>query len=384
MQQNETHQASQESSQCKESSANTRRAVRESAIQRRSKATASATLPFEQVFPQSNVGDLVSGVGLVDREAFATKFDMGVPLDESKTQNDNVIILYSHDHAMPFEKMPNKTGFFSNVEEATQNCENLHVILTHTNRKRQCVALMGQYESFHVQKFMRLPPDDDPNGEKKLDMKYPLRLVNRGAQTSGRKSQKIPTAQQTQEHWEYLVSYIQSLDRVLGNLRPIAEQVASHNHNNAVIVMVCNCTCIQWDLIENEIKHCVAYTFVSFSAVGQSELLMNCKIAFRILVPLITLCISHRLSFVFHTDVCSMHRKGLSDLLKNILVFVTDQETKELADAMGLTTFYEPEVFGGMPKNAARSYGDLSFMKMMAAKVYCVHLISMLGHDLLL
>ena len=79
-----------------------------------------------------------------------------------------------------------------------------------------------------------------------------------------------------------------------------------------------------------------------------------------------------------------MHRKGLSNLLSSILVFVTDAETKELAEALGLTTFYEPEVFGKMPKNAARSYGDMSFMKMMAAKVYCVHLISMLGYDLLL
>ena len=79
-----------------------------------------------------------------------------------------------------------------------------------------------------------------------------------------------------------------------------------------------------------------------------------------------------------------MHRKGLSELLKNILVFVTDEETRDLALGLGLTTFYEPEVFGGMPKNAARAYGDLTFKKMMAAKVYCVHLVSMLGHDILL
>ena len=36
-----------------------------------------------------------------------------------------------------------------------------------------------------------------------------------------------------------------------------------------------------------------------------------------------------------------------------------------------------------MPKQAAYQYGDHIFQKMMLAKVYCVHLVSMLGHDLL-
>jgi Nucleotide-diphospho-sugar transferase len=62
---------------------------------------------------------------------------------------------------------------------------------------------------------------------------------------------------------------------------------------------------------------------------------------------------------------------------------VTDQETKDLAEGMGLTTFYNTDIFGDMPTKAARSYGDFYFMKMMAAKVYCVQLISMLGHDVL-
>ena len=36
-----------------------------------------------------------------------------------------------------------------------------------------------------------------------------------------------------------------------------------------------------------------------------------------------------------------------------------------------------------MPKGAAEEYGDNVFRKMMFAKVYCVHMVSMLGHDLL-
>ena len=240
MQQNQQQQ-SQSIRQCDESSGSLQGPEE---VQRRSQqfgdTSTRSVPPFEQVFPQRTVGDLVSGVGFVDREAFATRFDMGVPLDESKTGNEKVILLYSHAQALPSLDSDNRTFHYqTEIDEATKNCENLHVVLTHTNRKRQCVALMGQYESFHIQKFMRLPPDGA--SEKRLDMKYPLRLVNRGAQTNGRKSQKIPTSEQTQQHWEFLVQYIQLLDRVLGNLRPVAEKVASHNDNNAVIVMVCNC-----------------------------------------------------------------------------------------------------------------------------------------------
>jgi hypothetical protein len=36
-----------------------------------------------------------------------------------------------------------------------------------------------------------------------------------------------------------------------------------------------------------------------------------------------------------------------------------------------------------MPKNAAKAYADKTFKKIMAAKVYCVHLVSQLGYDIL-
>ncbi|KAG7367535.1 nucleotide-diphospho-sugar transferase [Nitzschia inconspicua] len=287
---------------------------------------------LQQIFPKQQVGDLVSGVGLVNRDEFASTFDMGVPLDPSTPGNDHVVIFYSHDEAVPSRSTKTQTNE-SGVEFATQNCENLNIILTHASRKRQCVAFMGQYESFHIQKFMRLPPEDSDDSDKtdKLDMRYPLRLVSRGAQTNGRKSQKVPTIDQTRDHWQALVSYLGSLDTVLDQLRPVAQEVASNNDNNAVIVMVCN--------------------------FGQSELLLN--------------------------FVCNAHHKGLSDVLSNVLVFATDLETKDLAEGMGLSTFYNIDIFGSMPSNAARSYGDRNFMQMMAAKVYCVQLISMLGHDVL-
>jgi Nucleotide-diphospho-sugar transferase len=81
--------------------------------------------------------------------------------------------------------------------------------------------------------------------------------------------------------------------------------------------------------------------------------------------------------------VCNAHRKGLEDVLANVLLFCTDEETCELAQSLGLTTFFDEQNFGRLPKRAARAYADATFMEMMGAKVYCVQMVSMLGYDIL-
>jgi hypothetical protein len=189
------------------------------------------------------------------------------------------------------------------------------------------MAIVGQYESFHIQKWMRLPPE----AQQRVDSSVPLRFVSRGVQANGRISTKPPTKALTLQHWETTATYLQSLDGVLKELGPIAAKVAANNGKNTIVVMVCN--------------------------YGQAELLLN--------------------------FVCNVHAKGLQDTLKNILLFATDEETKELAEGMGLATFYDETNFGRMPKSAARAYADKTFAQIMLAKVYCVQMISMLGYDLL-
>jgi hypothetical protein len=281
--------------------------------------------------PQNGLGKIVTGMGRVSRDEFANKFDMGVPLDTSSSGNSEVLLFYNRKDALPsnpFEAQQAMTSrevpLFNSVEEATENCDNLHVILTDPSRTRQCVALMGQYESFHIQKWMRLPEDG------KLDPKVPLRLVNRGAQSNGRKSTKPPTREQTLQHWGVLTTYLSSLSDVLDRLKPIVEKVAA-THHNTVVVMVCN--------------------------FGQSELLLN--------------------------FICNAKAKGLD--ISSVLVFTTDLETQQLVDSlgMGVSTFYDETNFGRMPKEAARRYADNNFMAMMGAKVYCVQMVSMLGYDVL-
>ncbi len=192
------------------------------------------------IFSKQHTGKFASGLQFVDRDDFASAFDTGVPIDETTKENDQVLILYSDPKAFPEEN----SGVLS-VEEATANCLEMNVVLTHA-RQQQCIAIMGQYESYHIQKYMRL------TGERghKIDKNLPLKYVSRGLQQNGRPSSKIPTIAAQKENWETLVSYLQSLDKALEELKPLLKTVASHNDNNAIIVMVCN--------------------------FGQSELLLNC------------------------------------------------------------------------------------------------------------
>jgi hypothetical protein len=152
--------------------------------------------------------------------------------------------------------------------------------------------------------------------------KHPHHFVS----DSGRKSTKPPTKAQTMEYWAILATYLQTLPTVLERLRPIVEKIAI---KKTVIVLVCN--------------------------FGQSQLLMN--------------------------FVCNARSKNLD--LSAVLLFATDIETKELAEGLGITTFYDEVNFGRMPKQAAMRYADHTFMAMMSAKVYCVQMVSMLGYDVL-
>lgn len=278
-------------------------------------------------FP-TNVAQFATGLSQVDRTQFSQRFDVGVPMDPPNGENNKVLILYNGKDALPdstfLQEQIKGNGDIPNlgIEDATKNCDVLDLVLVQSKTKKQCFALMGQYQSFHIQKFMRLPTKD---GEK-LRSDVPLRLVNRGAQASGRLSARPPRKDQTLEYWKTLKTYLDTLPSVLEELEPIAKSVA---RQNTVVVMVCN--------------H------------GQSELLMN--------------------------FVCSSRARGLD--LSPVLVFATDEETKELAEGLGLTAFFDKTNYGAAPKQAARSYGDRAFTAMMMAKVYCVQMTAMLGYDVL-
>eukprot|EP00532_Pseudo-nitzschia_australis_P001674 CAMPEP_0168204718 /NCGR_PEP_ID=MMETSP0139_2-20121125/25542_1 /TAXON_ID=44445 /ORGANISM="Pseudo-nitzschia australis, Strain 10249 10 AB" /LENGTH=730 /DNA_ID=CAMNT_0008130665 /DNA_START=237 /DNA_END=2429 /DNA_ORIENTATION=+ len=283
-----------------------------------------------------NTRDFLMALDYVDRDEFGETFDTGGPFDLSWDGNNRVAILYSDGRAFPprnatTKKYP-KSGEVLSVADATKNCINMHVVMTSDSRKNQCIAIVGQYEGFHLQKFMRMT-EGERIGERNSDLSVPLRLVNRGMQLNGERSHVLPEAKKTTAFWKLLTPYLDSLSDVLKELKPIAKSVASHNQHNAIVVVVCN--------------------------FGHAEMLLN---------------------FICHARA---QGKETLEALDNVLVFATDLETHELVTSMGLTSFYSETVFGNTPSEAAQEYGDERYSRIMLSKVYCVHLVSQLGYDLL-
>ncbi|CAB9496552.1 Nucleotide-diphospho-sugar transferase [Seminavis robusta] len=277
-----------------------------------------------QLFPET-VRKFVTGMAHVDKAAFTEKFELGVPLDQPTKGSEDILLLYSGRKSMPTKYQRSLATNIQQLttEEATENCLFLNMIYTHHEGQReQCTAIIPQYESFHIHKWMRLP-----SGKGGVDKNNPLRPVGRGLQPNGIDPFKVPIYERhTKRLWEMLRKYLDSVDDVLNELRPIVNRIKI---KNTVIVMVCN--------------H------------GQSELLVN--------------------------FACSTHARGLD--ISNIIVFATDEETKELAESVGLAAYYDERNFGEITSEAAKEYGDRHFTAMMMAKVICVQLISLLGVDLL-
>jgi hypothetical protein len=193
-------------------------------------------------FP-STINSFLGGAATVDRTAFAEQFDIGVPLQKSGRGNENVLLLYAHPDAVPLSDLYKAVEARSNtkvpdygkdVDVATENCDTVNLILAQPGERTQCYAIMGQFRGFHIHKFMRLP-ESGP-----VERSAPLKLVNRGAQASGRLSHQVPREDQTEEYWKTLTSYLTNLNSTLQELRPHAEKSAV---NNTVVVMVCECTC---------------------------------------------------------------------------------------------------------------------------------------------
>ncbi len=274
------------------------------------------------IFAHQPKNSLIGGIGTIDRNEFLSTFDYGTPNDGDK----DVLIFYHSKHALPgLQSDASQFGShivpLQNAKEAVASCDFLNVFTVPKYSGRVCSAMVHNFENWHSQKWMRVAPEGT-----EMDIRQPLRVVNRGRNEKGRRFFKVPDAPRIAQHWENLQRYFQNFDSVIEELKPIAEKMAV---KNTIIVMTCN--------------------------MGQSELLMN--------------------------FVCNAKAKGLD--VSNVLVFPTDQETKDLAEGLGLSTFHDERNFGHLPKGEARHYADKTFTAMMFAKVSCVQMINHLGYDLL-
>jgi hypothetical protein len=279
------------------------------------------------LFPEDAMGRFATAMARVTKQEFTNALDLGVPTEASTPGAEDVVIVYANSKAMPndFTKTQQTSRspipHLSSIEHALEHCDFLNVILTDHGRRRQCLAIVPQYESYHIQKWMRIQPKTG-----KLQPEQPLTMVSRGQQANGKDNFDPPSIKDKRKHWELLQQYWNSLDDVLEELKIILQKIAIHN---TVIVMVCN--------------------------FGQSELLMN--------------------------FVCAAKRRNLN--LSNLIVFTTDPETTDMVQKLGIAAYYDHRNFGNIPIQAAQRYGDTRFVAMMMAKVICVQLVSMLGYDFL-
>ena len=233
---------------------------------------------------------------------FVQHLDMGVPLDIPTTGDEDVLIVYNQEEIIPQNIKPSSDSSLAVVaaDDAIAQCDYLNILLTdHSSSRKQCIAIVPQYESYHVQKWMRVEKNIEKGTYGPLNSDEPLRMVSRGYQANGRDQFAPPLDKHIQQNWELLEKYFASYQDSLKELKPLVEKVA--DKDRTVTVMVCN--------------------------FGQSELLVN--------------------------FVCSAKSRQLD--ISTILVFTTDLETKELAEQLGLTAFYDQRVRIHIPKAKMKS-----------------------------
>jgi hypothetical protein len=290
-------------------------------------------------FP-SSMAEAFVGAALVDKTMFLDRFDTGIAR-ASKTQpkNEHVYIIYQKKQAIP-NAMHDEVSHdgplpILSVEDATENCESLNVISTRPfSGVKQCIAIVNQYESYHVLRWLRNVANQPINSTL-----YDLRRVGRGIDVnSGGDEMQPPPSRSQDKNWKRLTRYFTSLADIRPRLKAVLEELTGIPFTYvarddvirpAVIVMVCN--------------------------LGQADLLIN--------------------------FVCTARAKGLD--LSKILVFCTDTDTLEIAQGLGLFAFYDEINFKAIPSEEAGTYGDDVFADVMFIKAITVQLVSQLGYDVL-
>ncbi|KAL7453075.1 hypothetical protein ACHAWC_004763 [Mediolabrus comicus] len=295
----------------------------------------SKTSQQSRRFPKT-MEKFANGIGRINKDKLDEFFDFGNPQNKGDgTGQEDALIIYHSKGALPEDKNVAHSVQFDDgnglplldPQTATQNCDAMNVVFTaNPGNTRQCTALVGNYESYHIQRWMRV---DTVKGTP-IDPSLPLSLVSRGYASRGKANFYAPPSDTkyspVRRHWGQLKTFLQNVDKIMEDLKPILEKVA---RNNAVVVLTVN--------------------------MGQSSLLMN--------------------------FVCSARRRGFD--LGNVLVFPTDVESKKLAEGLGLATYYDEKNFASMPSGEAKRYGDKNFKAMMYAKVLCVLYPLLLNYDVL-
>jgi len=173
------------------------------------------------------MADFATGAVKTNKHAFLKEFDYGYPEEQATSRGSaEVLILYNRKNYIPkdvadaaMQENGNGIPFVKDPVAATEQCDHMNVVVT----QAPCLAVMSSYESYHVQRWLR------------IDGK--LKHVGRGATNRGGDQFRPPKIDDTNKHWAMLQQYFDALDETIKELRPITERIKI---NNAIIVMVCN------------------------------------------------------------------------------------------------------------------------------------------------
>mmetsp|Transcript_828 Transcript_828/g.1312 ORF Transcript_828/g.1312 Transcript_828/m.1312 type:complete len:602 (-) Transcript_828:1481-3286(-) len=293
----------------------------------------------------------VVGMSLVENiEDFRAMYNLGMIKAPAKDER-SATILYTSKSSLPspfsIAKQSNDTTDkdlernkenmqlprYTSAANATENCQAVKVILT--DKDDDCLAILNGWKaSAHIHIFARVgagePTKKSDNENTK--MKYVHRYYN--TLDVAHRWQSVPKDAPIQQGFDLYKDYILSFQKAKEELSPLAHKVAHAGNieslNGKVIVMTVN--------------------------LGYAEILEN--------------------------FVCAARSVGM-DLTK-VLVFATDKETYHLAnETLGLTAYYNQEIFGSVPAETPEYFGDPTFARVMMAKVYCMHLTISLGYDIL-
>jgi len=226
--------------------------------------------------------------------------------------------------------------YYDNVEAATANCRILKIVQTDAKPKKpanaqeeahkECIAIVGQWSSYHVQKWQR------------LNRKHPLRPVPTHYRSD------VPSRNDTVHSLDALHWYWSVFPSAQAQLAPLAYRVARGNGSNS-------------DFNQSTTASQAGPIIVMVANAGQVHFWIN--------------------------FVCAAKARHLD--LSRVLLFATDATTYAWVQqhTPDIAVFYHEQLFATIPQQAAVDYHDINYGRIMMAKVYCVHLINSLGYDVL-
>ena len=155
------------------------------------------------------------GAATISRDDFIQKYDFGVPWD-TNTGSMDVLLLYaskikqypSSNTSIHSNDMEWPSIHYQSAVDATSPCDHMKVILLRP-QKNECLAIVPQWESYHIHKFLRWKNDKDQANDAlpKVSDNFTLKHVSRDHRNDGFMS-LMPNNEQTDEYLTMLAEYI--------------------------------------------------------------------------------------------------------------------------------------------------------------------------------